>query len=247
MKFLLKFIFFAVILSHESFAMAEKKNIQEEFSQGIALIKSKDYNQAKLIFTHLIKEYPEIPETYNNLALINVAQGDFIKAQETLKEAFKHHPSYNLIYENLNTIYAEIAQSIYNKSINGKASYPIDLKRILIIDHISNTTENNSIINTDEGSENKSGIELYFTNKPVALNKIFSPNTNEIINTILFDLGWITPFIWCLIILIIITFLFNLGWVIKSTLVFSTNLITKVFKHQKALKPVHFSRFFIIE
>ena len=53
MKFLLKFIFFAVILSHQSFAMAEKKNIQEEFSQGIALIKSKDYNQAKLIFTHL--------------------------------------------------------------------------------------------------------------------------------------------------------------------------------------------------
>ncbi len=142
MSTLLRTVFFILTLLYGIDILADEKDMHEQFAQGLALIYDKNYEQAVPIFSKLTKEYPALPEPYNNLAFIYVAQGNYIKAQDILQSAFKNNPSYALVYENLNMIYAKIARDIYEKTIGTEDTSREPLKNLNLIEHIFDRTEN---------------------------------------------------------------------------------------------------------
>jgi Flp pilus assembly protein TadD len=74
--------------------------------------------------TALTQEYPELPEPYNNLAVLYAGQGDFDKARVALEMAVRINPSYATAYENLGDVYAKLASQSYGKSLQLNASNP---------------------------------------------------------------------------------------------------------------------------
>ncbi len=62
------------------------------------------------MFTKLSEDYPELPEPYNNLAVLYAQQKQYDKARTALEMAIRTHPSYAIAYENLGDIYAKPGQ-----------------------------------------------------------------------------------------------------------------------------------------
>lgn len=81
------------------------KDIQAKLKLGIVLLCEQNESEAMLIFQNLIDNYPEIPESYNNLAVLYANQGEINKAIFLLKRATIVHPQYKVAKNNLNKIY----------------------------------------------------------------------------------------------------------------------------------------------
>jgi tetratricopeptide (TPR) repeat protein len=77
-----------------------------------------DLKQAKLDYQDLIKKYPDLPEPYNNLAIIHAEAGDTTKAIDLLIKVFETNQSYSLAYQNLRTIYNDIASETYREALD---------------------------------------------------------------------------------------------------------------------------------
>ena len=69
------------------------------------------------VFTELTEDYPELPEPYNNLAVLYATQGEYDKARKALEMAIRTHPSYAIAHENLGDIYATLASQAYDKAL----------------------------------------------------------------------------------------------------------------------------------
>ena len=68
-------------------------------------------------FTKLTEDYPELPEPYNNLAVLYAGQSQFDKARAALEMAIRTNPSYATAHENLGDVYAKLASQAYNKAL----------------------------------------------------------------------------------------------------------------------------------
>jgi tetratricopeptide (TPR) repeat protein len=69
------------------------------------------------VFTALTNDYPELPEPYNNLAVLYANQGQYDKARQALELAIRTHPSYATAHENLGDIYAKMASQAYDRAL----------------------------------------------------------------------------------------------------------------------------------
>jgi tetratricopeptide (TPR) repeat protein len=63
------------------------------------------------------QDYPELPEPYNNLAVLYAGQGQFDKARAALEMAIRTNPSYATAHENLGDVYAKLASQAYSKAL----------------------------------------------------------------------------------------------------------------------------------
>jgi hypothetical protein len=87
------------------------------FLKGVILTRLHRLDDAAAIFKDLIKEHPELPEPYNNLAVIYAAEGKYQDARDLLQKAIDTHPSYATAHENLGDIYAKMASQAYNHAL----------------------------------------------------------------------------------------------------------------------------------
>jgi len=93
------------------------KIAQGRFLKGLILAEQGKNAEAIQIFTKLTEEYPELPEPYNNLAVLYASQGQYDKARHALEMAISTHPSYATAHENLGDIYAKMASQAYDKAL----------------------------------------------------------------------------------------------------------------------------------
>src|SRR5258706_5907503 len=99
-------------------ALAEKKDDpQARFLKGLILTEQGNTKEAIEIFTKLTQDYPNLPEPYNNLAVIYAGQGQYDKARAALEQSIRTHPSYATAYENLGDVYAKLASQAYGKAL----------------------------------------------------------------------------------------------------------------------------------
>lgn len=68
-------------------------------------------------FTKLTEDFPELPEPYNNLAVLYAGQSQFDKARTALEMAIRTNPSYATAHENLGDVYAKLASQAYTKAL----------------------------------------------------------------------------------------------------------------------------------
>jgi tetratricopeptide (TPR) repeat protein len=67
-------------------------------------------------FTQLTVDYPELPEPYNNLAVLYAGQSQLDKAREVLEMAIRANPGFAIAHENLGDVYARLAGQSYGRA-----------------------------------------------------------------------------------------------------------------------------------
>ena len=98
--------------------LADKpKDAQGRFLKGLILTEMNRQNDAIAVFQKLTEDYPELPEPYNNLAVIYAQQKQYEKAKQALEMAIRTHPSYATAHENLGDIYSRLASQAYDKAL----------------------------------------------------------------------------------------------------------------------------------
>ncbi len=93
------------------------KDAQARFLKGLILTEQGKTADATKIFSALTDDYPELPEPYNNLAVLYASQGQYDKAKQLLERAISTHPSYATAHENLGDIYAKMASQAYDRAL----------------------------------------------------------------------------------------------------------------------------------
>jgi tetratricopeptide (TPR) repeat protein len=117
------------------------KDARGRFLKGLILTEQNKPNDAIKIFTELSQDYPELPEPYNNLAVLYASQGQYEKARNSLEMAIRTHPSYATAHENLGDIYAKMASQAYDKALQlDRSNQAAQSKLNLIKDLFSQTS-----------------------------------------------------------------------------------------------------------
>ncbi len=93
------------------------QDAEARFARGLALVRLERSKDAIRVFSDLTRDYPQLPEPYNNLAVLYAAQGDYEKARDALQAALATHPSYATAHENLGDIYAALAGAAYSRAL----------------------------------------------------------------------------------------------------------------------------------
>jgi tetratricopeptide (TPR) repeat protein len=109
------------------------KDPQGRFLKGLILAELNRPQEAIKTFTELSDDYPELPEPYNNLAVLYASQGQYERAKISLEKAIRTHPSYATAHENLGDIYAKMASLAYDKALQldkGNASAQMKLSLV---------------------------------------------------------------------------------------------------------------------
>lgn len=98
--------------------LADKpKDAAARFLKGLILTEQNKSDEAIKVFTALNEDFPELPEPYNNLAVLYAGQGQYEKAKNALEMAIHAHPSYVTAHENLGDIYAKLASQSYDRAL----------------------------------------------------------------------------------------------------------------------------------
>src|SRR5471032_1857244 len=90
---------------------------QMRFMKGVLLTEQNKNEEAIAVFTKLTEDYRDLPEPYNNLAVLYAAGGQYEKARIALEKAIRTNPSYMTAYENLGDVYGKMASQAYDKAL----------------------------------------------------------------------------------------------------------------------------------
>jgi tetratricopeptide (TPR) repeat protein len=117
----------------ETHLKANPRDARGRFLKGLILTEQRKPDEAIKVFTELTQEYPELPEPYNNLAVLYASRGQYEQARVALEMAIRTHPSYATAHENLGDIYAKMASQAYDKALQfEKGNAPLQTKLNLI-------------------------------------------------------------------------------------------------------------------
>jgi tetratricopeptide (TPR) repeat protein len=102
----------------DGYLKTQPRDPQGRFLKGLVLTEQKRTQDAIQVFTGLTEDFPELPEPYNNLAVLYASQGNYDKAKSALELAIHTHPSYATAHENLGDIYAQLASRAYDRALS---------------------------------------------------------------------------------------------------------------------------------
>ena len=118
-----------------AYLASHPKDAQARFLKGVILSEQNKNAEAIKVFTALTEDFPELPEPYNNLAVLYASQQQYEKARLALEQAIQTHPSYATAHENLGDIYAKMASEAYDRALKlDKANTAAQTKLALIKD-----------------------------------------------------------------------------------------------------------------
>ena len=123
----------------DKYLAGKPKDAQGRFLKGIVLTEMNKPNEAIVVFTKLTEDYPELPEPYNNLAVIYAQQKQYDKAKQALEMAIRTHPSYATAHENLGDIYARLASQAYDKALQIDSSNSSAQNKLALIRDLMGT------------------------------------------------------------------------------------------------------------
>jgi Flp pilus assembly protein TadD len=99
------------------------------FTKGVMLTELQRTAEAADVFEALTQEFPDLPEPYNNLAVLLAGQGRIDRARDLLETALRHDPAYLTAHENLGDVYVRLAQRAYERiTTAGRADAALDRK-----------------------------------------------------------------------------------------------------------------------
>lgn len=130
-----------------SYLANKPKDAQARFLKGLILTEQGKTADAIKIFTALTDDYPDLPEPYNNLAVLYASQGKYDKAKQLLEKAISTHPSYATAHENLGDIYAKMASQAYDRALQLDHSNTATQTKLAMIQNLfAGDTRNNETV-----------------------------------------------------------------------------------------------------
>lgn len=128
---------------------SKPKDAQARFLKGLIMTEQGNTAEAIRLFTALTEDYPELPEPYNNLAVLYAGQGQYDKAKHSLEMAIRTHPSYATAHENLGDIYAKMASQAYDRALQlDRSNTATQTKLAMIQDLFSNSSRSKPAVIT---------------------------------------------------------------------------------------------------
>ncbi|UCV07146.1 tetratricopeptide repeat protein [Dechloromonas denitrificans] len=124
----------------DAYLSSRPKDAQGRFLKGLIYTEMNKPAEAINIFTKLSEDYPELPEPYNNLAVLYAQQKQYDKARTALEMAIRTHPSYAIAYENLGDVYAKLASQAYDKALQLDNSNPATQNKLALIRDLITTS-----------------------------------------------------------------------------------------------------------
>jgi hypothetical protein len=101
----------------DQYLAGKPKDPQMRFLKGVIQSEAGRTAEAIGTFSKLTEDYPELPEPYNNLAVLYAGQSQFDKARAALEMAIRTNPSYSTAHENLGDVYAKLASQAYSRAL----------------------------------------------------------------------------------------------------------------------------------
>jgi tetratricopeptide (TPR) repeat protein len=101
----------------DQYLATKPRDPQMRFLKGVIQTETGKTNEAIATFTQITQDYPELPEPYNNMAVLYAGQSQFDKARAALEMAIRTNPSYSTAHENLGDVYAKLASQAYSKAL----------------------------------------------------------------------------------------------------------------------------------
>jgi len=92
------------------------RDAQLRFLYGVAIGERGRTQDAIDVFQQLTEDFPELPEPYNNLAVMLAAIGELDRARVALENAVRALPGYALAQENLGDVYLRMAARAYERA-----------------------------------------------------------------------------------------------------------------------------------
>jgi tetratricopeptide (TPR) repeat protein len=123
---------------------------QMRFLKGVIQTQTGKSADAIATFTNLTKDYPELPEPYNNLAALYAQESQFDKARVALEMAIRTNPSYATAHENLGDVYAKLASQSYSKALQLDSKNTSLQPKLSLISNLfmSETKDQKSVLTT---------------------------------------------------------------------------------------------------
>ena len=101
----------------DQYLNGKPRDPQMRFIRGVIQTEAGKPADAIITFNKITEDYPELPEPYNNLAVLYAGQSQFDKARAALEMAIRTNPSYATAHENLGDVYAKLASQAYSKAL----------------------------------------------------------------------------------------------------------------------------------
>jgi predicted Zn-dependent protease len=121
----------------DAFLADKPRDLQVRFLRAVTLIDLGRRQEADNALVQLTQDFPELPEPYNNLAVLAAAQGSLERAEHLLQQAIAAQPNYITAHENLGDLYVAMAAAAFERAsqldpANGALKSKLALARDLI-------------------------------------------------------------------------------------------------------------------
>jgi Flp pilus assembly protein TadD len=112
----------ALAMQRADKAIADKpRDATMRFLRAVMLTELHRAPEAIDALNKLIEDFPDLPEPYNNLAVLYASQGRIDSARDLLETALRHDPAYAVAHENLGDVFVRLAQRAFERaSSNGR-------------------------------------------------------------------------------------------------------------------------------
>ena len=112
-------------------ALAERPtDPQARFLQAVVLMEMRRDADAMAAFTRLSQEYPELPEPFNNIALLQVRGGQLELARQALESALRNDPGHRAARANLGEVYLMLAVQSWEQAASKGALDPGQMRKL---------------------------------------------------------------------------------------------------------------------
>ena len=108
----------------EQYLAGKPRDPQMRFLKSVVQTEQGKPDEAVETLTQITQEFPELPEPYNNLAVLYAGQNQYDKARAALEMAIRLNPNYATAHENLGDVYAKLASQSYSRSLQLQANNP---------------------------------------------------------------------------------------------------------------------------
>ena len=122
----------AALAALEEALRAHPRNPQLRFLYGVLLAEVRRTDDAIAVFEQITQDYPELPEPYNNLAVMYAGRGELDRARGALESAVRALPGYALAHENLGDVYLRLAVRAWERAASLDPTSPGSRDRLVL-------------------------------------------------------------------------------------------------------------------
>ncbi len=106
------------------------------FLQAVLAAEAGKPAESQRLLERMTQEFPDLPEPYNNLAVLQAADGQLDRARGLLETALRLDPAYRVAHENLGDVFVRLALRAY-EAASGPRGGPALASKLRLVRELS--------------------------------------------------------------------------------------------------------------